>query len=141
MEKIILLFGFDDLQGAGQAFALQTLTKAMDVTVRCVDRSSLHRTMLSLVQEAAGEKDAAGPGTARQTASGGGQASHEALPARMLLFAAFSDQELYRVLDLCPACGITRDDLKASLTPANSRWDAYRLCANIQEEHRRLSQN
>ena len=172
MKKIILLFGFDDMQGAQQAFALQELTRKRDVIVRTVRKEDYHRTILSLVQDAAAADGqntgmspasglskatppaggqgkatptASGQGKATPTASGQGKAASTAdqgrkLPARMLLFAAFTDQELYSVLDLCPACGITRDDLKAAMTPANSRWDAFRLCENIQEEHRRLRQ-
>lgn len=162
MKKIILLFGFDDMQGAQQAFALQELTRKRDVIVRTVRQEDYHRTILSLVQDAAAADGqntgmspasglskatppAGGQGKATPTASGQGKAASTAdqgrkLPARMLLFAAFTDQELYSVLDLCPACGITRDDLKAAMTPANSRWDAFRLCENIQEEHRRLRQ-
>ena len=152
MKKIILVFGFDDMQGAQQAFALQELTRKRDVIVRTVRKEDYHRTILSLVQDAAaadgqntGMSPASGLSKATPTTSGQGKAASTAdqgrrLPARMLLFAAFTDQELYSVLDLCPACGITRDDLKAAMTPANSRWDAFRLCENIQEEHRRLRQ-
>ena len=145
MKKIILLFGFDDLQSAQQAYALQEFTRAQDVTVRRVQQEDYRRTMLSLVQDAAAENGAAGSGSpsdagrhGRTPSAAASQNKKRKLPARMLLFAAFTDQELYSVLDLCPACGITKNDLKAAMTPANSRWDAFRLCDNILEEHRKL---
>lgn len=129
MQKIILMFGFDDLAGAQQVFALRQLTAAMEITVYPVGKEAYRRTLLSIVQSAAaGEKT----GSTEPAAA-------EALPARMLVFAGFSDPELFRTLDLCPACGITRADLKAALTPANSRWNPRQLCENVLEEHRRLS--
>ena len=143
MKKIIVLFGCDDLQGLNQAYALQDRTKAMDVTVCRVRPEDCRRTMLSLVQDAAaksGSPETKAPLQAGRQSKGLPSSSSGVRPARMLLFAAFSDRELYSVLDLCPACGITRDDLKAAMTPANSRWDAFRLCENILEEHRKLGQ-
>ena len=129
MRKVILLFGFDDLQGGQQAFALQELTKAMDVLVCRARKESYRQPVLSILQQAvSGHPE-------KPTESGN---PVKALPAKMIVFAAFSDEELYHVLDLCPACGITRDVLKAALTPANSRWNAFRLCENIMEEHRKI---
>ena len=134
MKKIILLFGFDDLPGTQQAFALGQLTSAMDVTVSRVGRESFHRTLISLLQAAAGGEN--NPDAKKEPVS----SQPEPLPARMLLFAGFSDTELYQTLDLCTSCGIPRDDLKAALTPANSRWNARKLCENILEEHRQILQ-
>ena len=130
MHKVILLFGFDDLPGMQQAFALQELTSRMGVLVRRVGKASYSQTMLSILRQAAA-------GTEEEEARTGGK-NERPLPAKMMVFAAFSDAELYQALDLCPPCGITKEVLKASLTPANSRWNAFRLCENIMEEHRRI---
>ena len=121
--KKVLLFGFQDFVGITQAASLAEKLGGIGAEVRTVGPEEYNERIGELCY---GEKKAA-------KVSVGQVAS---LPSRMLVFCGVtSSEELEKALAICRACGITRDDLKAVLTPDNAMWTGEQLVKELMEEH------
>ena len=121
--KKVLLFGFQDFVGITQAASLAEKLGEIGAEVRTVGPEEYNERIGELCY---GERRAA-------KVSGNHAAS---LPARMLVFCGVtSSEELEKALAICRACGITRDDLKAVLTPDNAMWTGEQLMKELMEEH------
>lgn len=56
------------------------------------------------------------------------------LDEKLLVLAHFAPRQLDALLAGLRTARVCTDTLKAVLTPANAKWDAYRLCAQLQRE-------
>ena len=124
--KKVLLFGFQDFVGITQAASLAEKLGEIGAEVRTVGPEEYKESIGELCF--GGKRVAKVPG--KQAA---------VLPARMLVFCGLTSEELERALPLCRACGITRDDLKAVLTPDNAGWSGERLIKELLEEHEAMT--
>ena len=126
MKKTVLLYGFQDFKGTMQANALNLFLKPLGAEAAVVAIEDYGRPLQSLLEDnkPEGHKESS--------------LREEALPVRMLVFCNFPEEELDQVLQVCPGCGITRDDLKAVLTETNRAFPGTVLCRMLMEEHRQL---
>lgn len=120
--KKVLLFGFQDFVGITQAASLAEKLGEIGAEVRTVGPEEYKERIGELCY---GEKRAVKVSESQAAA----------LPARMLVFCGLTSEELEKALPLCRACGITRDDLKAVLTPDNVMWTGEQLMKELMEEH------
>ena len=111
-----------------QVNALNLFLKPFGAEAVAVGREDYHRPLEWFLT---GEK--AGSFSEVQGAGRG-----EALPARMLVFCNFPGEELDQLLQVCPGCGITKNDLKAVLTPVNRSFNGEVLFKMLMEEHRQF---
>ena len=134
MDKFILLFGFDDVKGQEQASALASKAKILDIGIKTVGPDQYDAPLFSLADEvpdaafSSRREDVHGAGSRRRGRAG-------ALPCRMLVLSGIEDADLDFLLPMIGSCGITRNDLKAMLTPTNAIWTPRRLCTELAGEH------
>ena len=122
--KKVLLYGFQDFKGIMQAASLAEKLREIGAGVRTVGPEEYKDKIGELCF---GERKADKSLCGREAAS---------LPARMLVFCRVTgSEELETALALCRECGITRDDLKAVLTPDNIGWTGEQLIKELMEEH------
>ena len=121
--KKVLLFGFQDFVGIMQAASLAEKFREIGAEVRTVGSEEYNERIGELCfGERKTGKDLRGK-------------AEDLLPARMLVFCGLTSEELEKALALCRACGITRDDLKAVLTPDNAMWTGKQLLKELMAEH------
>ena len=144
-KRKILLFGFSDVAGMAQGKALQTRLEDYRIQV-CIVEKAFWPLPLGMVMLSAGdeipletrermEQLAASSGNEKSA----GRPVTVEMASRMLVFGGITAEELEVLLPVCRECGITRNDLKAMLTPHNASWTALRLNQELMEEHARMS--
>lgn len=132
-EKKILLFGFSDSRGRNEALNLRQKLQGKRIAVEVIER----KMYLKPIGELAGIF-AAGTGKNAFAGIPFGDYKGPELSARLLVFAEIGADELDRLLAVCAECGMTKDDLKAVLTPVNASWNAVGLCNELMKEHRQM---
>jgi hypothetical protein len=133
LGKKILLYGFSEGNGNMQAENLAFKVRKMGVEVVPVAKRDYLRTL----GEAAGipgTKMLGVPSVLR------GEYQGPDLPVRMIVMAGVTSREMDELLAIFPTCGITKNDLKAMLTPVNAQWNALGLSHELMDEHRMMGE-
>lgn len=114
-EKQVLLVGLGT-----EAQKVQKALEETEIQVICRDGAKLHLT----VGEAFGESDGLGG---------------ETLSPAMIMLRSFTRDELDEVLRLIRQAGLSRQPLKAMVTPTNWSWRLEALYEELQEEQKIMS--
>lgn len=133
-EKKILLFGFQKEPGQSQAAELRRRLRPDGIRIVQVDPADYLKpigTLAGVMAPGAGNPAIAGLLQKRYSGTA-------PLPVRLVVIMGVTDQELDGLLRIFPECGITKEDLKAVLTPMNASWNAIGLCRELLKEHRQL---
>ena len=136
--KYILLYKFDDFAGQMSGQALKNAVSGMNTGIFYIGKESYQKTLLEILSGIQEKPSVGGNADNKQDVSGEGLTDEE-LPVRMLVFVGFPQDELEETLEAAKRCGITRDDLKAVLTPYNINYSGYSLCRMLVEEHEQMS--
>lgn len=148
MKKQILMIGFSDARGREQRRKLkkELADRQIRIAVKPVPEADFGRTLgdlAGLKADSAGRPLLSGglPSLPAPSAAPAGQSPAEgsaAVSVRLLVMCGLDGTEQDLMLSLFSDTGITRDDLKAVLTPANSQWTVRELADALQKEHIQL---
>lgn len=127
--KKILLFGFQPFTDERILYHLKEALEDADTKILQIKKEDYLRPLGEVAEMLPKHLI---PGQTVQKYTG------EEMPVKIILFAGFSREELEAALQLCKACGIGREDLKAVLTPYNLTWDAVTLCEELRKEHQQM---
>lgn len=136
-EKKILLFGFQKEPGQSQAIELRRRLRPYGIGAVQVDPSDYLKPIGILAGVAAPVPE--NPAITGILQNRRNQMAE--LPVRLVVIAGVADQELDELLRIFPECGITKEDLKAVLTPTNASWNAIGLCRELLKEHHQLHES
>ncbi len=114
MEKMILFFGYTDFSGRMLAGSLQEILSQNGYTGFLIEEKRYGQTIAEI---------ALNP---QEPASAGKRA--EVLPGRFILFCGMNGADLDLALSLC------RGQIRAVLTPSNSRMTVYQLSEHLAAE-------
>ena len=122
IEKKILFFGFHNFSLRMQALSLQKTLAEKGYTSLLVGKEQYGKTIAEIVLEKPDEMMECGEGQEQE------------LPGSFLLFCGMAGDELDRALNLC------RGQIRAVLTPSNSRMTVRQLFEELMAEKRFYSQ-
>lgn len=117
-EKKILFFGYTDFAGEMMASTLRNILSQNGYSACLIDKQRYGQTIAEIVLKPE-EKTALNPGLPE-------------LPGRFVLFCGMKGEELDFALDIC------RGQLRAVLTPSNSRMTVYKLCEELLAEKKMM---
>lgn len=132
MKKQILMIGFADEKGRAQRKELRKklADRQLKIAVKPVPEADYGRTLGDLAG-----LDSGAPGF--HLSQSVPSDAPEDLP-RLIVMCSLDEEERELMLSLFSDVGITHDDLKAILTPANSAWTVPELAQALQKEHAQL---
>lgn len=137
MKKQILMIGFAGEKGRRQRRELkrELADRQLKIAVRPVPEADYGRTLGDL---AGLDSEAPQAGTSfhlpESASTAFRSADTDSLP-RLLIMCGLDDEERELMLSLFSKVGISREDLKAILTPVNSAWTVCQLAAELRKEH------
>lgn len=135
MKKLILMIGFSDERGRAQRRELkrELTDRQLKIAVKPVPEADYDRTLGDLAglepDPSQAEVSLRLPESATVRSAG-----TDSFP-RLLIMCGLDEQERELTLSLFSGIGISREDLKAILTPVNSAWTVYHLAAELRKEH------
>lgn len=136
MKKKILMIGFTDEKGRVQRKELRRklADRQPKIAVKPVPEADYGRPLGDL----AGLGSIGSQSGTSFTPTPSPSAAQTNLP-RLIVMCGLDEEEREQMLSLFTDVGITRDDLKAILTPTNSSWTVFELAQALQKEHMQLS--
>lgn len=134
MNRKILLFGFSGEEGLRSASSLRRKVRPMNIRVERIEPGDY----LKPIGELAGVGMPGIPALRHFPGMPEGEYHGSELPVRVVVMSGLTDEQLDLLLKIYPECGITKEDLKAVLTPSNASWSAVGLCGELQKEHLKI---
>ena len=140
--KELLLAGFNDFAGAGIAANISNSMQAHGIIVKNIDKQSYNMPVGSFLSDDAfiTKNGIAGKiSELTETAKKSGPYTGPEISRKIIIMCDIDRNSIDELLHTLTSCGVTKDDLKAVLTPINSCFTILHIADELLREHEALN--
>ncbi len=137
--KELLLIGFDDFAGNATAINIANNTKALNVNVKIIPKYEYNKPVGSFLDDRefpAGHFLIDKIKLLTEEAQKKGPYTGPGLDDKYIIICNFDRNELDSIIKTLSESGVTKDHIKAVLTPVNSCFSVSELAAELSKEHK-----
>lgn len=140
--KELLLAGFNTFSGSAATSVISANVKPYNINVKTIPVSDYNMPVGALLSDPTFLSDNFLTGRVDKLAEEAKKAGSFTGPEfenRFIIMCNIERKEIDKVLDILSESGVTKDDIKAVLTPVNSCFSVLQLANELIKEHTKLS--